>query len=84
MHAETAPKICITNLPFARLVNHSILAAGEGGVLEVYVVVGSSEEDDSVTITVESELDNDISASLNLTTVRELYRIFIPIALKPE
>lgn len=60
------------------------LAAGDSGVLEVYVVVGSSAEADSVTITIESALDSDISASLNLTTVRELYRIFIPIALKPE
>jgi hypothetical protein len=60
------------------------LAAGASGQVEVYVVVGTEEAADTVSVTFTSGLDNSVSDSVDLISVRELYDLFIPLAVKPQ
>jgi hypothetical protein len=60
------------------------LAVGESAEVEVYVVVGSEESQDTATVTFTSDLDSSVSATVDLTSVRELYSLFIPAVAKPQ
>lgn len=58
------------------------LSAGESSNVEVYVTVGTSGSD-SVTVTFISDLDNNVSDSVNLTSMVGTYYIYMPVILKP-
>ena len=60
------------------------LAAGASDEVEVYVVVGSDGTDDTAAVTFTSGLDGDVSASVNLVSVRGKYLLFVPLAVKPQ
>jgi len=60
------------------------IAAGASGEVEVYVVVGSVETEDSVTVTITSGLDNNVTDSVYLTSVREQYALHLPVVIKPQ
>jgi hypothetical protein len=58
------------------------LAPGASSQMEVYVIVGANEADDTVTVTFTSGLDSGVSDSVDLTSVRASYDLFVPLAMK--
>lgn len=59
------------------------LAAVASDEVEVYVFVGTEKTDDTVSVTLTSGLDSNVSDRVDLISVRELYDLFIPLAVKP-
>jgi hypothetical protein len=60
------------------------LAVGASADVEVYVVVGSAGSEDLVSITFTSDLDNGVTASVDLTSTRESFDLFLPVIIKPQ
>jgi uncharacterized membrane protein len=58
------------------------LGAGESADIEVYVTVGASGSD-TVTVTFISDLDNNVSDSVDLVSVVGIYEVYMPAILKP-